>query len=117
MVAVAHKHSVLSDGSLSCNFTHQRVDGGRGSQALSHIRRPLLEIPRPSSLSHDPTAAAHVKSLTGGRMMAVSCKHPVRPDGRHSKSHARGHSVLSDGCRSKFHARGHSIMIRRLPLM
>ena len=65
-MAVARKRSVLSDGSCSCKFTHQRVDGSRGSQAPSLIRQPPLEITRPSSLSHDSRAAAHEKSLTEG---------------------------------------------------
>ena len=83
---MARKHSVLSYSRRSCNFTHRREDGGRGTQALSLIRRPPLEIPYPSSLSHDPTATAHVKSLTGGRIIAVARKHSVLSDGRHSKS-------------------------------
>jgi len=29
-------------------------------------------------------AAAHIKSLTGGRIMAVARKHPVLPDGHRS---------------------------------
>ena len=104
IMAVARKNSILSDSRRSCNFTQRKKGDGRSLQAPSHtrwrpleiprprslslIRQPPLEIPRPRSLNHDPTAAAHVNSLTGGWMVAVTRKHPVIPDGRLAKSHA-----------------------------
>jgi len=125
-MAVARKHSVLSDGCRSCKVTYRREDDGRSSQELSLIRWLPLEIPRPSSLSHHPTAAAYVKSLTGGSIMAVARKHSVLSDGpAHVNSLTGGrtmaivrkHSVLPDGRHSKSYARAHSVMIRRPPLM
>jgi len=35
MIAVALKHSVLSDGRRSCKVTYRRQNDGRGVQALS----------------------------------------------------------------------------------
>jgi len=49
---------------------HRGEDDGRGSQALTIIRRPILDIP-----------AADAKPLNGGRIMAVARKQPLLFDG------------------------------------